>query len=156
DRKFPLPAEKNPADTNDTEFSTEPFLVVTNSLVCDYEQVKDFLPLGKTAHLSMPCQSVVAQTGARSGGPKPHSTEEAVSVELSDDGAAHLSLPSGNWEVRKVALKLVPKDSVHPTTDAELDIAPALGVSVKSHSAINGLPSQISTVTDSELVAYKP
>jgi hypothetical protein len=155
ERKFPLPGARNPDDPSDTEFGAAPVYVLSSTLLCDYEQLKGFLPFGKTPRLSLPCQSIFALSQSRLAAVTARTTEEKLSAEFTDDGAAHLDLPSGGWDVHKVGLKFVPGDPSHATAESELYVAPKLGIAVKTHTVTTN-PSHSVAETDSELIAVKP
>jgi hypothetical protein len=154
ERKFPLPGAKNPDDPGDAEFGATPVFVLNNSLICDFEQLRSFLPFGKTPHLALPCHNVFSRTHSRIG--TDQTTQETISMDLTYDGSGHLSLPSGDWEVEKIAIKFMPGDASHPTVRSEFQVAPKLGIPVKTHTVADNSTTHVTTESDSELIAVKP
>ena len=153
ERKFPMPGAKNPDDPSDAEFGITPLFVLSNSLICDFEQLRSFLPFGKTPHLALPCHSVFSRTHSRIG--TDLTMPEEISLEFTYDGSGHLSLPSGDWDVEKIAIKFIPNDASRPTARSEVQVAPKLGVPVKTHTFVDNSTTHASTESDSELIAIK-
>jgi hypothetical protein len=156
EHRFPMPGAKNPDDPHDAEFGDEPLFVLTNKLVCDYEQLKDFFPLDKTRHLTLPCHNVSSRTLTRIASLADQNSDEAVSVEFSYDGPARVSLPSGEWDVQKVSLKFVPSDDKPPSAHTDFDIATKLGVAVRVHTFVDIPAAHFLSESTSELIAIKP
>jgi hypothetical protein len=156
ERKLPLPGAKNPDDPGIGEFGTAPVFVLTNKLVCDYTQLKDFLPFGKTPHLALPCHNIFSRTQARVGNTTDQNSDEAGSMELTYDGVGRVSLPSGEWDVQKVKLRFAPSDASHPAAQSEFDVATKLGVAVRVHTAVNAPATHVVSESTSELIAVKP
>ena len=157
ERTFPMPGPKNPDDPNDAEFSDQPLFVLTNQLKCDYQPLAAFFPLGKTQQLSLDCTNLFSRRHSRMATLKDQSQEAALSVELSYIGADKLTLPSGDWDVQKVAIKYVPKsETPQPGAEGESDVAVKLGVTVKSHTLVVNKAANLSVETTSEMIAYKP
>jgi len=154
-RKFAVPAATHVDDPKDTSFGAEPAFVLTNELKCDFTKLADFLPFGKTTHLSLPCHNLFERTASRTGLPDVHA-DDPISLELSYDGTAHRSLPSGDWEVHKIVNKIVREGSPDPVGEADLEIATRLGVTVRTHTTVTGASTGYVTDTVSELIAYKP
>jgi hypothetical protein len=155
-RKFPVPGPKNPDDPNSAEFGAEPLFVLTNQLICDYGQFRDFFPLGKTQHLSAPCHNIFSRTQARVGNLTDQNTDEPVSVDFSYGGTGRVNLPSGDWDVHDVTLKLTPNDTARPLSRGEFEIANKLGVAVRTRFFVDALTNHITNEANSELIAYQP
>jgi hypothetical protein len=156
DRTFPMPGPKNPDDPDDAEFGDTPLLVLNNQLKCDFGTLPSFFPLGKTPELTLACRNIFSRTHSRIAGQTDQTLEEPISVTLSSIGADKLSLPSGEWDVQKVAIKYVPDDPSHPSAEGESDVAVKLGVTVKSHSLVTNKTVNLTAESTSELIAYKP
>jgi hypothetical protein len=156
ERRFPMPGAKNPDDPNDAEFGVEPIFVLTNKLVCDYDKLKDFFPLGKTPQAALPCHNVFSRTQARVGNTQDQKSDEAVSLEFTYDGPAKISLASNDWDVKKVALKYVPSDASLPSARTDFEIPAKLGLAVRVHMSAEIPASHLISESTSELIAYKP
>lgn len=156
DRTFPMPGPKDPDDPNNTEFGDAPIFVLANQLKCDYGSLQGFFPLGKTKLLTLTCRNVFSRSHSRIAGVSDQTQEEPLSVELSYVGADKLTLPSGEWDVQKVAIKYKPDDPAHPAAEGESDVADKLGVTVKSHTLVTNAATSLSSESTSELIAYKP
>jgi hypothetical protein len=156
ERRFPMPGPKNPDDPSDAEFGVEPAFVLTNKLVCDYDKLKDFFPLGKTPQAALPCHNVFSRTQARVGNTQDQNSDEAVSLEFTYGGPAKISVASNEWDVKKVALKYVPSDASLPSARADFEIATKLGLAVRVHTSAEIPASHLTSESTSELIAYKP
>jgi hypothetical protein len=154
-RKFPVPGPKKTDDPKDASFATEPMFVLTNTLDCDFTKLADFLPFGKTANLTLSCRTKVDRAGSRIGS-LGTPTDEPISLELSYGGTARRSLPSGDWDVQKVANKVVPEGKSDPVAEAEMEVADKIGVTVRTYTAITNPTTHAVTDNISELIAYKP
>jgi len=156
ERIFAVPGPKDSADPNDVEFGDEPLFVLTNQLNCDYRPLAGFFPIGKTPLLSLDCHNVFSRTRSRIAPMNDRTQDEPMAVQLSPLGADKLSLPSGDWDVQKVAIKYVPTDPSHPTAEGESDVATKLGITVKSHSMVSNKATNLTVESTSEMIAYKP
>lgn len=156
ERRYPMPGPKNPDDADNAEFGAEPIFVLNNKLACDYDQLKDFLPLGKTPQLALPCHNIFARTQARVGSTADQNSDEAVSVEFSYGGSGQTSLPSGAWDVQKVSLKFAPGDDKLPSAHSDFEIAAKLGLPVRVRTFADIPASHLSSESTSELIAIKP
>lgn len=155
-RIFAVPGPKSTDDPNDIEFGDTPLFVLSNQLNCDYRPLGGFFPIGKTPLLSLDCHNIFSRTKSRVPPTADHTQDEPVAVQLSPLGADRLSLPSGDWDVQKVAIKYVPTDPSHPTAEGESDVATKLGVTVKSHSMVSNKTANLTVESTSEMIAYKP
>jgi hypothetical protein len=154
DRKYPMPGPRNANDPDGSEFGMQPAFVMTTKLACDYDRLADFVPIGKTPHLALPCHSIFSRTQSRVGNDV--NTDEAVSLEVSYAGAGKASVPAGDWDVQKVGLKFVPADSNQASAQSELEVANKLGLTVRTHVHVD-IPRTHGTVeTDIVLIAIKP
>ncbi len=156
DRVFPMPGPKSPDDPNDSEFGDTPLFVLTNQLKCDYGPLPTFFPIGKTPQLTLTCRNIFSRSHSRIASITDHTQEEPLSVELSDTGPDKLSLPSGEWDVQKVAIKYVPVDPSHPAAEGESDVAVKLGLTVKSHTLVTNKATNLTSESTSQMIAYKP
>jgi hypothetical protein len=154
ERVFPVAGPKNPDDPSDAVFGSAPLFVLTNKLVCDYNQLKDFLPLGKSDHVTLACHNIFSKTQSRAG--PDQNSDQAVSAEFSYDGSGRVSLPSGDWDVQKVAVKFVPSESGKPTARVDYDIAIKLGVAVRVRSTVDAPAAHVTSESTGELIALKP
>jgi hypothetical protein len=156
ERNFPMPGAKNPDDPDNTEFGDTPLFLLSNQLKCDDGPLPGFFPIGKTEQLSLTCRNIFSRSHSRVAALSDQTQEEPLSVLLSYIGADKLNLPSGEWDVQKVAVKYVPDDPSHPSAEGESDVAVKLGVTVKSHTLVTNKTASISSENTSELIAYKP
>ena len=156
ERNFPMPGPKNLDDPNNTEFGDTPLFMLSNQLKCDEGPLPDFFPIGKTPKLTLTCRNIFSRSHSRIAGLGDQTQEEPLSVELSYIGADKLTLPSGDWDVQKVAVKYVPDDPSHPSAEGESDVAVKLGVTVKSHTLVTNKATNITSESTSEMIAYKP
>jgi hypothetical protein len=156
DRTFPMPGPKNSDDPNNAEFADTPLFILSNQLKCDFATLPSFFPLGKTPELTLSCHNIFSRTHSRVAGQTDQTVEEPISVTLSSIGADKKSLPSGEWDVQKVAIKYVPDDPARPSAEGESDVAVKLGVTVMSHSLVVNKATNLTAESTSELIAYKP
>lgn len=156
DRVFPMPGPKNIDDADNPELGDTALFVLRNQLKCDFAALPSFFPLGKTPELNLACRNIFSRTHTRVAGQTDQIAEEPIAVKLSTLGADTLSLPSGNWDVQKVAIKYTPDDPKHPSADGESDVAVKLGLTVKSHSIVTNTAANFTAESTSELIAYKP
>jgi hypothetical protein len=156
DRVFPMPGPKNIDDTDKPEFGDTPLFILGNQLKCDYASLPSFFPLGKTPELSLTCRNIFSRTHTRVAGQTDQTAEEPIAMKLSFSGEDKVTLPSGNWDVRKVAIKYVPDDPKHPSAEGLSDVAVKLGLTVRSHSTVTNAAVSLTAENTSELIAYKP
>lgn len=154
ERKYPVPGPSNPDDVADAKFGDTPLFVLTNRQDCDYGPFDSFFPLGKTPRLTLSCHNIFSRTHSRIG--TDQTLDEPISVELSYIGPDKVTLPSGAWDVQKIALKFISGDVSHAAVQSESDVATKLGVAVKAHSVINNPSAHLTSDSTSELIAFKP
>ena len=153
-RKFAFPGTKDPDNPDERAMGPEPAYVLTNTMECDSTELQRFLPLGKTPQITLACKATLVRVPGAGSHVSPLEKNDAVSVEISDQGVGQITLPSGKWEARKFAIKVVPADSSRGGAQSEVQFSTKLGVPIKTHSIISNLSSHTVTETDSELIAF--
>jgi hypothetical protein len=149
ERKVPVPSGARLEDF----FNTDDPMIVSNVFHCDAAAFSAFLPLGKVQHATIPCQNSTERSG---GSAKPTSGNSSLSLDVSYQGEARLTLPSGDWDVRKLSLKPILSTSAPASTHTEMQFSDKLGAPVKSHSTVEALKNKFETETDSELISVSP
>jgi hypothetical protein len=147
---YPTPARDAPS-SEDLLDGDDPMIVAT-SMVCDPAALGAMTPLGKTPQATISCTNSSERSG---GGVKPASGNGALSLDVSYQGEGRVSLPSGEWDVRKLSLK--PTSSNGSTSShTEIQFSDKLGAAVKTHSTVEALGGKFTMETDSELIAVSP
>lgn len=154
-RKFPFPSSRNPKDYNFRDFGPDPDYVLTNTQQCDNAALDGFLPLGKSPKIMLNCETTFEQSASRDGRP-PNSGRNTVAMEISYAGDGWVTLPSGNWQVQKLTIKITPKDPGNPANQSEVLFSPQLGASVRSHTIGTNPQTQATIENTVELVSVAP
>ena len=155
-RKIAMPGTKDPkADTG--EFGPDPAFTLSTGLECDTAVLQRFLPLGHVADLTVPCkQTLTLKPGPGSPVPPGDSTHD-MSVELIDNGVGHVTVPFGDFDVRKLTLKETPSTANQTVVTGDIAFSTRLGIAVRTHATITAPPpSSVVIETDSELIAATP
>jgi hypothetical protein len=66
-----------------------------------------------------------------------------------------ITLPSGNWEVKKLAFKVTPEDPARVASEGESLFSPQLGVIVKTHRVGESASAQSTSETTTELISVE-
>jgi hypothetical protein len=155
-RKLPIPSSRDPQKHNLSDLGPDPAYILINTMECDLTALQDFLPLGKSPKVTLPCETNFERTASRDPQLQPLSVHNAVSMEISYAGNGWVTLPSGNWQVHKLNTKLVPKDPSHPTSETEALFSTQLGVMVRSHTIGTNPANQSTTENTVELISVAP
>lgn len=156
ERKFPLPGARDPAQPNLADIGPDPVMVLTNTLHCDLAGLPAFLPLGAAPHVALPCERRFERSASRDGHIPPQTISGKVSLDVSYTGSGWMTLPSGNWEVEKLAIKMIPDDPKQPMTEGEILFSRRLGVAVKTRVTGHNAAVQSTSESTSELISVAP
>src|SRR5205823_9064754 len=99
----------------------------------------------------LPCEMSFERSASRDGRIAAQRTHDTVSFQVSYTGSGWVTLPSGNWEVKKLALKMIPADSDHPVSEGESLFSPQLGAIVRTHLVGSNPTGKAKTESTSEL-----
>jgi hypothetical protein len=155
-RKIAMPGPKDPkADTG--EFGPDPAIILSSGLVCDAAMLQRFFPLGHVADLTVPCKQTLSLRPGPGSSLSPVDSTHDMSAELIDNGAGHVTVPSGDFDVRKLTLKETSSNATPTVVTGDIAFSTRLGVAVKTHSTVTAAtPSGVVVETDSELIATTP
>ena len=64
------------------------------------------LTSGTTPHVTLACESIFERTASRDGQRPALTIRDKVSIDIRYTGDGRVMLPSGNWEVKKLAFKM--------------------------------------------------
>jgi hypothetical protein len=159
-RKYPVPGVRDPAHSDPGDFIPEPAYILTNTYHCDFARLAGFLTSGTSAHVTLPCDHIfertasIAPAGDRQ---RPAMTiHEKVSIDVSYTGDGSITLPSGNWEVKKLAVKMTPEDPSRMAIEGESLFSPQLGVVVKTHRTGESTTAHSKSENTTELISVEP
>ena len=155
ERKLPVPGPRDPKAPLG-EIGPEPDFVLTNTLDCDLAALASFLPVGSSPHVALSCQTVAGHSASRAGRLGAQTAEDTITYDITYTGSGWVTLPSGNWEVKKLAFKLTPKDPKHPAAEGESLFSPQLGALVRTHTVGMNPAARSTTENTSELIAVAP
>lgn len=155
ERRFPFPASRDPQHAFG-EIGPDPDFVLTNTLKCDSTALAAFMPIGKAPHIALECETSVERTPSQRHNIAAQASREPVSYDITYAGDGWVTLPSGNWPVKKLAFKTTPKDPDHLAGEGETLFSPQLGAVIKTH-AVGKTPAASSTTeTTVELISVEP
>jgi len=154
-RKFPFPSSRDPKDYNFRDFGPDPDYVLTNTQQCDNAGLDGFLPFGKSPKITLNCETTFEQSASRDGRP-PNAGNNTVAMEISYAGDGWVTLPSGNWQVQKLTIKITPKDPSDPANQSEVLFSPQLGATVRSHTTGTNPHTQSTIENTVELISVAP
>jgi len=156
ERKIAMPGTKDPkADAG--EFGHDLVFVLSVGMECDGATLKGFLPFGRTAMLTVPCKQTISRTPGPGTPLSPFQSTHDVAMELTDKGSGHVTVPAGDFDVRRLTLKESASTPTQTDIDGTIDFSTKLGVAVKTHSIVTPRTSQgIVVQSDSELIAVAP
>lgn len=156
ERKFPLPGARDPAQPNLADIGPDPVMVLTNTLRCDLAGLPSFLPVGAAPHVVLPCERRFERSASRDGHIPPQTISGKVSLDVSYTGSSQVTVPSGNWEVKKLAIKVIPDDPKQVVTEGEILFSPRLGVAIKTRVTGNNQAMHSTSESTSELISLAP
>jgi hypothetical protein len=156
DRKFPVPGARDLEHPNYGDIGPDPQVVLTNTMHCDLTGLPAFLPIGVAPHVALPCERRFERSATRDGHFPPQTISGKVSYDISYTGSGSVSLPSGNWEVKKLAIKMIPDDPKQVRTEGESLFSPQLGTIVKTHLTGRNPAMQATSESASELISVAP
>lgn len=156
ERKFPLPGVRDPKHPNFSDVGPEPIMVLTNTLRCDLAGLPPFLPVGAAPHVALPCEMRFERSASRDGQIPPQTISGKISFDVSYTGTGWVTLPSGNWEVKKLAFKMLSDDTTRPSSEGESLFSPQLGAMVKSHLTTHSPTIQATIESTIELISVAP
>lgn len=155
ERKFPFPASRDPKNVLG-EAGPDPDFVLTNTLRCDLSPLAAFVPVGKAPHVALDCEAGVERTASRTHNIAAQSSKGPVTYDITYTGDGWVTLPSGNWEVKKLAFKMMPKDPALPASSAETFFSPQLGAVVKTHLVGKNPSAKATSENTTELISVTP
>ena len=155
-RKFPVPGPRDPKNGTLADVGPEPIFVLTNTFQCDLSGLPAFLPFGKAPHVALPCETLFERTASRDGRLPAQTIRNKVSLDISYTGNGWVTLPSGNWQVHKLAVKMVPADSSNTATEGENLFSTQLGALVKLHAVATTPSAHSTTEISTDLISVAP
>lgn len=155
-RKIPVPGARDAAHPDLADIGPEPTITLTTSYQCEFERLAGFVPVGRVPHIALPCEMIFARSASRDGHVTPLTVRNKVTFDITYEGDGQVTLPSGNWQVKKLIIKEVPDDPKHASSDGESLFSPQLGVIIKTHFTANNPASHAKTETNSELISIEP
>jgi hypothetical protein len=155
-RKFPMPGARDPYGSDLGDIGPEPAYVLTSTYQCDFARLAGFLTSGTTAHVTLPCESIFERTASRDGQRPALAIRDKVLVDISYTGEGWITLPSGNWAVKKLGFKMTPEDPSHIASEGESLFSSRLGVIVKTHRTVENPSARSKSESTTELIAVEP
>jgi len=155
-RKLPIPSSRDPKHHDLSDFGPDPAYILSNTMQCDLAGLDGFLPFGKSPQVTLPCEMTFERSASRDGRFPVLTTDDAVSMEISYAGSGWATLPSGNWQVKKLDTKIVPKDPEHPASQTEALFSTQLGASVRTHTIGINPATKSAAENTVELVSVAP
>lgn len=155
-RKFPVPGVRDPVHSDAGDIGPEPAHILGNTYHCDFARLAGFLTSGTTSHVTLPCESVFERTATRDGQRPALTIRGKVSFDITYTGDGSITLPSGDWQVKKLTFKMTPEDPARMAIEAESLFSPQLGVIVKTHRTGENASAQANVENTSELVSVEP
>jgi hypothetical protein len=156
ERKSPLPGPRDLKHPNYGDIGPEPQMVLTDTMHCDLAGLPSFLPVGAAAHVALPCERRFERSATRDGRYPAQSLSGKLSYDISYTGNGSVTLPSGQWEVKKLAVKMIPDDTKEAGTEGEILFSPKLGTAVKTHMTGHNAATQATSESTSELISVAP
>lgn len=155
-RKFPVPGARDPEHSDLGDIGLEPAFILTNTYQCDFARLARFLTSGTTPHVTLPCESIFERTASRDGHRPALTIRDKVSFDISYTGDGWITLPSGNWEVKRLAFKMTPEDPSRIASEGESLFSPQLGVIVKTHRTGENTSAHSKGENTTELISVEP
>ena len=121
-----------------------------------------FCPVGRISDIRndpaghLPCERISERTASRDGQRPARTIRDKVSVDISYTGDGWVTLPSGNWEVKKLAFKMTPEDPSRIGSEGESLFSPRLGVIVKTHRTGENPSAHSKGEDTTELISVEP
>jgi hypothetical protein len=155
-RKIAMPGPKDKA-ADAGEFGPDPAFTLSTGLECDAAALQKFLPLGHIADLAIPCKQTLTLKPGPGNAMPPADTTHDMSVELIDNGGGRVTVPLGDFDVRKLMLKETSSSGNQTVVTGDIAFSTRLGIAVKTHATITPAPpSHVVVEADSELIAATP
>jgi len=155
-RKFPMPGMRDPYGPDLGDIGPEPAYILTSTYQCDFARLAGFWTSGTAAHVTLPCERIFERTASRDGHRPALTIREKVSIDISYTGDGSITLPSGNWEVKKLAFKMTPEDPSRIASEGESLFSPQLGVIVKTHRTGENASAHSKLESTTELISVEP
>jgi hypothetical protein len=155
-RKFPVPGARDPYGPDLGDIGPEPSYILTNTYHCDFARLAGFLTSGTTPHITLPCESLFERTASRDGHRPALTIRDKVSFDIRYTGGGWITLPSGNWEVERLAFKMTPEDPSRIGSEGESFFSPQLGAIVKTHRTGESVSAQSKSENTTELISVEP
>lgn len=154
-RKFPVPGPRQ-KDGTLADIGPEPKMVLTDKIDCNLAALDKFLPVGAATQVTVPCDTSFELAEMRNGRLSDHTLTSKISVEINYTGDGLATLPSGNWEVKKLAFKTTPADQGPRSSEGENLFSPQLGIIVQTRTVIHNTATKSTTESSFELIAVEP
>lgn len=155
-RKVPVPGARDAAHPDLADIGPEPTITLTTSYQCEFSRLADFVPVGRMPHIALPCDMIFERSASRDGHVPPLTVRNKVTFDVTYTSDGSVTLPSGDWQVKKLVVKEVPDDPKHASSDGESLFSPQLGVIIKTHFTSNNPATHAKTETNSELISVEP
>ena len=155
-RRFPVPGARDPYGPDLGDIGPEPSYILTDTYKCDFARLAGFLTSGTNPHVTLPCDSSFERTASRDGHRPALTSRDKVLIDINYTGDGWITLPSGNWEVKKLTFKTTPEDLSRNASEGESLFSPQLGVIVKSHRTGENASAQSKSENTTELISVEP
>jgi hypothetical protein len=155
-RKVPVPGGRDATHPDLADIGPEPTIMLTNSYQCEFDRLASFVPIGRASHIALPCATIFERSASRDGRVPPMTARNKVTFDVTYTGDGRVTLPSGNWEVKKLAVKLVPDDPQRPSSEGESLFSPQLGIIIKPQFTASNPATHAKTESNSELISVEP
>ena len=106
--------------------------------------------------MTLACDGIFERTASRDGLRPARTSRDKLSIDINYTGDDWVTLPSGNWEVKKLTFKMTPEDPARIASEGESLFSPRLGVIVKTHRTGENASAQSSSETTTELISVEP
>ncbi len=155
-RKYPMPGPRDPNRSDAGDIGPEPAYILTDTYQCDFARLAGFLTSGTSAQVTLPCDSAFQRTASRDGKRPALTSRGKVSLDIRYTGDDRITLPSGNWEVKKLAFKIIPDDRSGIASEGESLFSPQLGAIVKTRRTGENASTHSTGDRTTELISVEP
>ena len=152
-RKFPRPGDRDLEHPVLGDIGPEASWVLTTTINCDPAALAAFVPVGAAPHAALTCETSSERTISRDGHLQARSVHNKVTYDITYTGDGRVSLPSGDWAVKKLSVKTMSGD--HTAIEGESLFSPQLGVSIKTHLTGEDQSDHARSERTTELIAVE-
>jgi hypothetical protein len=106
--------------------------------------------------VTLPCETIFERTADARHARPAVTTREKMSFDISYTGDGWITLPSGNWEVKKLTFKMTSENPSHIGSEGESLFSPLLGVMVRTHRTLENPSAHSKSENTVELISVEP